>query len=379
MADGWWRKPKKEIADKTNLIDEIRRVILMKNTIRKICAALLAASIASVSVACSSQTAASSAAPTAAAPASSQAASGAQGKSVRIGVIQYAVNASLDNCYTGFKKGMEESGYKLGGNLTVDFQNAQADPSNAGTIAKSMVAKKYDMIMAIATPAAMAAYGAAKTTNTPVVFTSVVDPLASGLVQSLQKPGVNCTGSSDVLPLEDQMKMIRAFLPKAKRIGVLHTTSETNSTACLKKFQALAPKYGFEIVDIDVTGSSDVEPAVKALIAKGVDCINNFTDNNVVNHLPALLQAANQAKIPIFGSEVEQVKDGCLASVSIDFVALGEETGKMAAQILNGKAQPATTPVYVVNFGKPVYNKAALDKLGMKLPEGFANAEAVSK
>jgi putative tryptophan/tyrosine transport system substrate-binding protein len=375
VSDGWWRKPKKEITEKTNLIDEIRRVILMKNTIRKICAAFLAASIASVGVACSSQTAA----PAAAAPASQQAASGAQGKSVRIGVIQYAVNASLDNCYTGFKKGIEESGYKIGGNLTVDFQNAQADPSNAGTIAKSMVAKKYDMIMAIATPAAMAAYGAAKTTNTPVVFTSVVDPLASGLVQSLQKPGGNCTGSSDVLPLEDQMKMIREFLPKAKRIGVLHTTSETNSTACLKQFRSLAPKYGFEIVDIDVTGSSDVEPAVKSLIAKGVDCINNFTDNNVVNHLPALLQAANQAKIPIFGSEVEQVKDGCLASVSIDFVALGEETGKMAAQILDGKVQPATTPVYVVNFGKPVYNKAVLDKLGMKLPTDFASAEAVSK
>ena len=345
----------------------------MKKVTRQIFAVLLAAAVAAVSGACSSQTTAP-----AAASAASQGA-GAQGKPVRIGVIQYAVNPSLDNCYTGFKKGMEESGYKLGGNLTVDFQNAQADPSNAATIAKNMVTKKYDMIMAIATPAAMAAYGAAKATNTPVVFTSVVDPLASGLVQTLQKPGGNCTGSSDVLPLEDQMKMIRAFLPKAKRIGVLHTTSEMNSTACLKKFQALAPKYGFEIVDIDVTGSSDVEPAVKSLIAKGVDCINNFTDNNVVNHLPALLQAANQANIPIFGSEVEQVKDGCLASVSIDFVSLGEETGKMAAKILDGKAQPESTPVYVVNFGKPVYNKAVLEKLGMKLPESFANAEAVTK
>jgi putative ABC transport system substrate-binding protein len=182
-----------------------------------------------------------------------------------------------------------------------------------------------------------------------------------------------------VLPLEDQIKMIRAFLPKAKKIGVLHTTSEANSTSSLKKFQVLAPKYGFEVVDIAVTGSSDVEPAIKTLISKGVDCINNFTDNNVVNHLPALLQAANQAKIPIFGSEVEQVKDGCLASVSIDFVSLGEETGKMAAKILEGKENPASTPVYVVNFGKPVYNKAALDKLGIKLPAEYSNAEAVSR
>lgn len=352
----------------------------MKNILKKGTAAALAVLLCGALAACSGSGSAPGAA--SASSAGSQAASPAAGGAKAqktIGVIQYAVNASLDNCYTGFLKGLEESGYKKGENLTVDFQNAQADASNAKTLASTMAAKKYDMVMGIATPAAMAVYGAAKSTDIPVIFTSVVDPLAAGLVQSLEKPGNNCTGSSDVLPLEDQMKLIRALLPDAKKIGVLHTTSEPNSTASLKVFQQLAPKYGFEIVEIGVTGSSDVEPSVRTLIAKGVDCINNFTDNNVVNHLSALLQAANEAKIPIFGSEVEQVRDGCLASVSIDFVSLGEETGKMAAKVLDGAAKPSETPVYVVDFGKPVYNKQTLNNLGLSLPAEYAAAENVAE
>ncbi|QAT50187.1 ABC transporter substrate-binding protein [Caproiciproducens sp. NJN-50] len=352
----------------------------MKNISKKIVAAALAVLVSGALGACSASGSASSAAGTSSASSVTPASSGSAAKAAKsIGIIEYAVNASLDNCHTGFMKGLEESGYKEGENLTVDFQNAQADANNAKTIAQTMVAKKYDMVMGIATPAAMALYGAAKSTDIPTIFTSVNDPVASGIVKSLEKPGVNCTGSSDVLPLEDQLKLIRAFLPNAKKIGVLHTTSEPNSTACLKKFQSLAPKYGFEVVEIGVTGSSDVEPSVKTLISKGVDCINNFTDNNVVNHLPGLLQAANEAKIPIFGSEVEQVKDGCLASVSIDFVALGEETGKMAAKVLDGTADPATTPVYTVDFGKPVYNEKVMKQLGISLPKDYSNAENVAE
>lgn len=353
----------------------------MKNHLKQFAAAALAVLISGAFAACSSTDTASGAPASSAQSGAASGASAAGGAKAAktIGVIQYAVNPSLDNCYTGFLKGLEESGYRKGENLTVDFQNAQADASNAQTAAQTMVTKKYDLVMGIATPAAMSLYGAAKSAGIPVIFTAVSDPVAAGIVQSLDEPGVNCTGSSDVLPLEEQLKMIRAFLPDAKKIGVLHTTSEPNSTSSLKTFQQLAPKYGFEVVEIGVTGSSDVEPSVRALIAKGVDCIDNFTDNNVVNHLPALLQAANEAKIPIFGSEVEQVKDGCLASVSIDFVSLGEETGKMAAKVLDGASDPASTPVYIANSGDPVYNKQVLDQLGLKLPEAYAAAEAVSK
>ncbi len=340
----------------------------MKNIIKKSLEIVLAVAIAASAAACSSN-----------ANTASTSSSAAAEKNFKVGVIQYATHPSLDNCYNGFKAGLEEAGYKDGGNITIDFQNAQADNSNSDLIAKNMVSKKYDLIMGIATPAAMSAYSAAKSTSIPVVFTAVSDPVAAGVVKSNEKPGVNCTGSSDVLPLEQQMKMIRAFLPNAKKIGILYTTSEPNSISQLKQFKELAPKYNFEIVDVGVTNASEVAAAAATAVAKGVDCINNFTDNNVVDNLSTVLKAANDKKIPVFGSEEEQVKNGCLSSQSIDYVALGKETGKMAAKILKGEAKAADMPVYIVKDCTPVYNKAVLDTLGLTLPSEYSKAAEVKK
>lgn len=330
--------------------------------------------------ACASNTAqTASSQPASSAGASVSAAESQPAKSFKIGVIQYAPHPSLDNCYTGFKAGLEEAGLKDGTNLTIDFQNAQGDVANSDLIAKNMVSKKYDLIMGIATPSAMSAYSAAKDADIPVVFTAVSDPVSAGIVKSIDAPGTNCTGSSDVLPLEEQVKMIRAFLPSAKKIGILYTTSEPNSVSQLKEIKEIAPKYNFEIVDVGVTSASEVAAGAQTLVSKGVDCVNNFTDNNVVNNLSTLLQATNGKKIPVFGSEEEQVKNGCLASQSIDYVALGKETGKMAAKILNGQAKAAETPVFLVKDFTPVYNKDVLTQFGLSLPSEYSGATAVSK
>ncbi|MEF9919103.1 MAG: ABC transporter substrate-binding protein [Eubacterium sp.] len=310
---------------------------------------------------------------------SSNAGTAEKSDQVTVGVIQYAAHPSLDNCYTGFKQGLEEGGFKEGDNLKIEFQNAQGDVGSADLAAKNMVSKKYNMITGIATPAAMSAYAAAKDGTIPVVFTAISDPVSAGIVKSLEKPGTSCTGTADVLPLEAQAKMIRAFLPEAKKIGILYTTSEPNSISNLARFKEIAPKYGFEVVEMGVTNASEVAAAAQGLIAKGVNCINNFTDNNVVDNLSTVLKTASDAKIPVFGSEIEQVKNGCLASEGIDYVALGKETGKMAASILKGESKPEDTAVQVVKDSTPVYNKEVLDALGLKLPADYSSAEAVSK
>ncbi len=297
----------------------------------------------------------------------------------KIGVIQFATHPSLENCYTGFVQGLAEAGYQEGGNLEIEFQNAQGDMANSDLIAKNMSAKKYDMLVGIATPAAMSAYAAAKSVNIPVVFTAVSDAVAAGIVQSNEAPGTNCTGSSDVLPLEEQVKMIRAFLPDAKKIGILYTTSEPNSISQLAQIKEIAKNYDFEIVDVGITNASEVAAGAASLIAKGADCINNFTDNNVVDNLSTVLQAASDAKIPVFGSEIEQVKNGCLASQSIDYVALGKETGRMAAQILSGEANASDLPVFMVKDFAPVYNPDVLAALGLALPAEYKDIETVSK
>ena len=297
---------------------------------------------------------------------------------LKIGVIQYAPHPSLDNCYTGFVQGLEAAGYVDGENVKIDFQNAQGESTTADLIAKNMVASQYDMILGIATPAAMSAYSFAKDTDIPVIFSAVSDPVAAGIVQSIETPGTNCTGTSDVLNLEAQIKMIRAFLPDAKTIGILYTTSEPNSVSQLASFKELAAQYGFEIADVGITGASEVQSGAATLVAKGVDCINNFTDNNVVNNLSVLLHEADAAGIPVFGSEVEQVKNGCIASESIDYVALGNATGAMAAKILSGEADASTLSVLSISDSTPVYNSAVCGKLNIALPSDYSAAEDVA-
>lgn len=300
-------------------------------------------------------------------------------KPLQIGVIQIAPHPSLDNCYKGFVEGLAAEGFVEGQNIKIDYQNAQGEMSNSDMIAKNMVSAKYDLILGIATPAAMSAYSAAKDTDIPVVFSAVSDPVAAGIVKSIEKPGFNSTGTSDVLPMEAQLQMIREFLPEAEKIGVLYTTSEPNSVTHLAAFRELAPKYGFEVVAIGVTNASEVRSAATSLVSKDIDCINNFTDNNVVNNLSSVLQAANTAGIPVFGSEIEQVKNGCLASQSIDYVSLGRETGKIAAKILKGEAKAADIPVALISDSKPVYNQEVCDALGLTLPEKYKDAQRVSK
>lgn len=291
-----------------------------------------------------------------------------------IGLIQYATHPSLDNCTTGFLLGLAEGGYAEGENVTVDMQNAMGDMANSDMQAKNMAAKKMDMLVAVATPAAMSAYAATKDEGIPVVFVAVSDPLAAGLVQSLDVPGTNCTGVSDELNLEAQVEMIRAFLPDATAIGVLYTTSEPNSVAHLAKLNEIAPDYGFTVVAVGITNASEVAAAASSLVAKGVDCINNFTDNNVVDNLSLVLHAADEAGIPVFGSEVEQVVNGCLATQGIDYVELGRAAGRMAAEILGSESSPDTMAVLVVNECTPAYNSQVAERLGLALPEAYADA-----
>ena len=302
---------------------------------------------------------------------------GALAEGVTVGLIQYATHPSLDNCYEGFVQGLAEGGYVEGDNLTIDFQNAMGDMANSDMQAKTMVSNGEDMLVGIATPSAMSAYAATKDEGKPVVFVAVSDAVAAGIVKSNEEPGTNCTGVSDVLNLEEQVKMIRAFQPEAKKIGIIYTTSEPNSVSHLEKIKPIAEKYGFEIVAEGISSAAEVATAASSLIAKDVDCINNFTDNNVVDNLPLVLHATDEAGIPVYGSEVEQVVNGCLATQGIDYVALGREAGLMAAKILNGEAEPATMAVGLIDEVTPAYNSEVAARLGIALPTDYAEATDV--
>lgn len=290
-----------------------------------------------------------------------------------IGIGQFAEHGSLDNCREGFLAGLAEAGYVEGENLEVLFENAQADTGIAGQIANNFVSNKVDLIGVIATPMAQSAFGAAKNTDIPVIFTAVTDPILAELAKADGTPNGNTTGTSDKLPVEKQLEMIRKVLPDAKTIGIMYSTSEVNSVSAIEEYKAAAGKYGFEIVESGISTTADIPLAADNLLEK-VDCINNLTDNTVVSSLPVILEKAAAKSIPVFGSEVEQVKVGCLATVGLDYFDLGKQTGAIAAQVLKGEKKASEINFEVIEEASFYGNTAVADNLGITLPEDLVSS-----
>ena len=256
-------------------------------------------------------------------------------KTYTIGINQFADHGSLDNCREGFIEGLRQAGFEEGKNVKFEYTNANADPGVANQIAESHVSTGVDLICAIATPSAQASYNAAEPKGIPVVYTAISDPVAAGLATEENGSGMAVTGTSDLLPLKEQVAMIRQLMPEAKTIGVLYSTSEANSISNIARLEAIVKDYDFTLVTKGVSAPADIPMAADAILNE-VDCLTNLTDNTIVTSLGLILDKANAKNIPVFGSEFEQVKLGCAAAANIDYYKLGIMTGKMAADVLNG-------------------------------------------
>ncbi|MGN0134246.1 MAG: ABC transporter substrate-binding protein [Anaerotignum sp.] len=285
--------------------------------------------------------------------------SAASGDVPVIGINQYGQHASLDNCREGFLLGLEEAGLVEGVDYIIDYQNAGFDDNVATQIAQNFSANNVALMCAIATPSATACYAAAEDKDIPVIFTAITDPEKAKLTSG------NITGTSDKLPIEGQLQLIREMQPDAKTIGILYTTSEPNSVSAVEEYQAKAADYGFTIEALGVMTQAEVNQATDTLISKGVDCFTNLTDNNVVGVLPSILEKTNDAGIPVYGSEIEQVKLGCVASAGIEYVALGKQTGMMAAKILRGEAAAADMPYETITAFEIYVNPDAMSALNL--------------
>lgn len=279
-----------------------------------------------------------------------------------IGISQYGEHPSLDNCREGFLLGLEEAGLKEGVDFTYDYQNAGFDDNIAIQIGQNFSANNVDLMVGIATPSATACFAAAEDKNIPVVFNAITDPVEAKLDSG------NVTGVSDKLPVEAQLDLIRTLQPEAKTIGIIYTTSEPNSVSAIREYKEKAPDFGFEIVEIGVTAQSEVTQATDTLISKNVDCISNLTDNNVVGVLASILDKTNEAGIPVYGSEIEQVKIGCVASAGIDYIELGKQAGQLAAKVLKGEATCEELPYETVTEYGIYINSEALALMNIDLP-----------
>ena len=284
-------------------------------------------------------------------------------ETVTVGVLQFVSHPALDEIYKGVEEGLMENGYDKGKNLEIIFQNGQADQSKLAIMSQQLVQKKADVLIGIATPAAQAL--ANTTQEIPIILGAITDPVSAGLVKDNQKPGGNITGVSDQSPLSAQMDLLKELIPAAKKIGILYASSEENS-----RYQ-VAEAQGLTVKTYAVPSSNEIAQTVQVM-TKETDVIYIPTDNTIANAMQTVVGEANRTKTPIIPSVDTMVEQGGLATVGINQHALGVQAGKMAAEVLSGKSQPATTPIYTFNTGDTIINEKQAQKLGITIPAELA-------
>ncbi|MET1028713.1 MAG: ABC transporter substrate-binding protein [Dongiaceae bacterium] len=283
---------------------------------------------------------------------------------VTVDVTAIVEHPALDATRDGIKKALEEAGYKDGETMTFHYESAQGNPATATQIAQKYAGENPSVIVAIATPSAQAV--AASTQDIPVIFTAVTDPLGAQLVKSLEKPGGNITGISDMSPIADQLKLIHEIVPTAKKVGVPYNPGEANSVTLLAVLKKLAPQAGMEIIEASATKSSEVQGAAQSLVGK-VDVIYEPTDNTIASALEAVIAVGKENKLPVFSGDTDSVRRGTIASVGFNYFEVGRQTGAMVLRVLKGE-KPGDIPVENASGTDLVVNPGSAAAMGVTVP-----------
>ena len=295
---------------------------------------------------------------------------------IKIGVMQFGEFTALQNAFEGFKAGLEELGFTDGENIKINYLSAAADTANCPTIADTLINDGSDLIFAIATPSVSCVKE--KTTDIPVLFTAVTDPVASGIVDNADKPGKNISGTSDMNPVAEQIDLLVKIIPDAKRVAVFYCSSESNSAAQYELAKAALEAKGIECVQKTVSAIDEAKSAIESLQGV-VDAVYIPTDNTLADGMALVSQTANDCKLPVIGGEPGQVEGGALATFGINYFELGKQTAKMAAEILNADDPLAAISEMPIGFQteecETAINKNTLESLGITLP---AEIEAIA-
>lgn len=286
-------------------------------------------------------------------------------ETVKVGIIQIVVHDALDASRNGFLDALKENSYVEGKNLEVDYKNAQDDKQMAQTIATGFKNDKKDLIFAIATPSAQAAYNATK--EIPIVITAVTDPVDAGIAQSMEKSGTNVTGTSDDVPIAPQLDLIKKVLPDTKTVGVIYNTSEPNSVLQVRRLKDAAAKVGLAVEEVGVTNVNEVNQVLPVLLAK-IDVLYVPTDNTVASAYALVNKLALDSKVPVFSAEEAGVTSGSLMSAGIDYYQLGKEAGLKAVEVLKG-AKPTDVPITTIAEPTIAVNTKTAAALGITIPE----------
>jgi putative tryptophan/tyrosine transport system substrate-binding protein len=288
----------------------------------------------------------------------------AMAKTFRIGVSVIVDHPALAADQKGFEQALKDNGVMA----TYDYQNAQGDMSNAQAIARKFKGDDLDLVHSIATPTSQAVVKVI--TMTPVVYSSVTDPVDAGLVKTMGPAGGNVTGVSDAWPYDRQVKLSSEMVPTAKKWGTIYNAGDANSVKSISWAKAAMKKYGLEFIEVTVSTSAEVHMAAQSL-ADRVDAVFIISDNTVVSAFESLVKVCTDKKTPLFGGGVESVPRGSIAALGFDYFQVGYTAGLKAVDILKSGKKAGDIPSSLTKKLELVVNPKAANAQGLKLDPKF--------
>ena len=293
----------------------------------------------------------------------------AMAEDYKVGIVQYVDDASLNQITENIEKELDAKGEELGVtfNYADYFSNAQADSSVLNQISTDLLADQVDVIVAIATPVAMVMQSATEDTDIPVIFSAVSDPVGAGLVESMDAPGGNITGTSDALDTATIMNLMLAANPDLKKVGLLYDTAQDSSLNAIQDAIAFCEENGIEYEEKTGSTTDDVILAAQSLIADGVEAVFTPTDNTIMTAELSIYELFNDAKIPHYTGADSFALNGAFCGYGVDYANLGMATADMVAEVLTGDADVAATPVQTFDNGIATVNTDTCEAIGFDL------------
>ena len=285
----------------------------------------------------------------------------------KVGIVKYVDDASLDQIEKSIQDQLDARGAELG--VTFDYadytKNGQADSTTLNQIAADLIADGVDVIVPIATPAALIMQAATEENQIPVVFSAVSDPVGAGLVDSLETPGSNITGTSDALNSKAVIDLMLAADPEMKKLGLLYDQGQDSSKLAISEAEAYCKEKGIEVVAKTGTTNDELALATEALMAEGVDAVFTPTDNTVMTAELAIYEKFLDAKVPHYGGADSFALNGAFCGYGVNYVTLGKATADMVVEVLVNGAKPAETAVQIMSSGIAMVNTETAEAIGL--------------
>lgn len=283
----------------------------------------------------------------------------AQEEPIKIGVVQYVEHEALDAVLKGFQETLDNSDYA--DRIEWDINNASGDQASLQSLSEK-VARDNDILFAIATPAAQTLASVEQVK--PIFIAAVTDPVEAGLAESIEVPGGNITGTSDMAPIEEQVDLLVRNFPDVETVGLIYNSSEVNSQVQAAVAVELLEAQGLETEVQTVISTNDIAQVMNSVVGN-VDAMFMVTDNTIDSAISLVGDIAKDAGIPTIGSSDSVVRTNGLATLSNSYEDYGIQTAEMVIRMLDEELNPGEMEIELGKDFQIVVNEDFAEAIGV--------------